>query len=68
MPKLILKCDSCGEAILQPYDEDKVQRCPSCGRITSLNVVDLSDRPDILRRLDSIKSEPPALRRKKVDI
>lgn len=67
MPKLILRCDGCGEAILQPYDENKVQRCPSCGRITSLNVVDLSARPDILRRLDSIKTERP-LRRKKVDI
>jgi len=67
MPKLILQCNSCGEAILQPYDETKVQRCPSCGRITSLNVVDLSDRPDILRRLDSIKAERPP-RPKKIDI
>jgi hypothetical protein len=67
MPKLILRCDTCGEAILQPYDESKVQRCPGCGRIASLNIVDLSDRPDILRRLDSIKTERP-LRRKKVDI
>ncbi len=59
MPKTIVRCDACGELILQPYDEHGVNRCPGCGRMMSLNVVDLSDRPEVLRRLKAIQQERP---------
>ena len=69
MPKLIVKCNSCEKLILEPYDEHMVQRCPGCGRTMSLDVVDLSDRPDVLRRLRPTqheqKREP---RRKGLDV
>jgi acetyl-CoA carboxylase beta subunit len=59
MPKTIVRCDACGELILQPYDEQRVNRCPGCGRMMSLDVVDLSDRPEVLRRLKAIQQERP---------
>lgn len=71
MPKLIIKCNSCGEIILQPYDEHMVQRCPRCERTMSLDVVDLSDRPDLLRRLKPAQpTQEPARepRRKGLDV
>jgi len=54
MSRTIIKCESCGEIILKPYDPAKAQKCPGCGRMTALNIVDLSDRPDVLRRLKSV--------------
>jgi uncharacterized OB-fold protein len=59
MPRTIVRCDACGEVILKPYEEEKVNRCPGCGRMMSLNVVDLSDRPEVLRRLKAIRQERP---------
>jgi hypothetical protein len=59
MAKTIIQCEGCGELILRPFDEHGVNRCPACGRMMSLNVVDLSDRPDILRRLRAVQQEPP---------
>ena len=70
MPKLIVKCNSCGELILQPYDEHMVQRCPSCERTMSLEVVDLSDKLDALRRLKPAQPAEPVRepRRKGLDV
>jgi len=70
MPKLIVKCNHCGELILQPYDEHMVQRCPGCGRTMSLEVVDLSDKLDALRRLKPAEPTQPKRepRRKGLDV
>lgn len=59
MAKTIIHCAGCGELILRPFNENGINRCPACGRMMSLNVVDLSDRPDILRRLRAVQQEPP---------
>ena len=53
MSEFIIRCDSCGEIILQPYDRTKVQPCPGCGHIMSLVVVDLSKHPEAIRHLAS---------------
>jgi phage FluMu protein Com len=64
--KTIVRCDSCGAMILEPYDENKVNRCPRCGRIQSLQVVDLAHRPDVRRRLKALRAEGPAQRRRRL--
>jgi acetyl-CoA carboxylase beta subunit len=58
MPKLVVKCNHCGELILQPYVEHTIQRCPACGRTMSLDVVDLSDQPEKLRQLKPNQRRP----------
>lgn len=60
MQEFIVRCETCGKMILQPYDKSKVQRCPKCGRTASLSVVDLAERPDILRRLSQKRKQPAA--------
>lgn len=65
--KTIIKCEACGEVILEPYDPKLAQKCPNCGRMTGLNIVDLADRPDVLRRLKSVIEKESELRRK-IDI
>ncbi len=49
-----IKCEGCGEHILQLFDMGRAQKCPGCGRMIALNVIDLSDRPHVRRRLKSV--------------
>jgi phage FluMu protein Com len=64
MQEFIVRCETCGKLILQPYDKSKVQRCPKCGRTASLSIVDLAERPDVLRRLSHANREPVSSRHK----
>lgn len=64
MAEFIIRCGSCGEIILQPYDRTRVQPCPACGHLMSLVVVDLAKHPEAIRHL---KSERQAESRKESD-
>jgi uncharacterized OB-fold protein len=67
VPKTIIKCERCGELFVRPFEERRVNRCPACARMSSLKVVDLSERPEIVRRLKTIREERP-VRRKYFDV
>lgn len=65
MSRTVIRCDGCGETVLLTRGEPGVNRCPACGRMMSLNVVDLSDRPEVLRRLKAVQQERPLKGRRK---
>jgi hypothetical protein len=49
-----IKCERCGGEILLLFDLGRAQKCPTCDHLIAGNVVDLSDRTYVRRRLKSV--------------
>ena len=62
-----IKCDRCGGEILLLFDLGRAQKCPTCDHLIAANVVDLSDRTYVRRRLKSVL-EREALPKKKITL
>ncbi len=64
MTGITIKCEGCGEHILQLFDLGIAQKCPGCGRMIALNIIDLSDRTHVRRRLQSVLEREARPKRK----
>ena len=59
-----IKCERCGDEILLLFDPGRAQKCPTCGRLIAGNVIDLSDRTHVRRRLKSVLEREAENRRR----